>query len=55
MNYDVANIDGKLCTHIIYAFVGISDKTYTLEALDPEYDFVRGKLVPIYRATFSQD
>ena len=43
MDYDIEHIDGKLCTHLIYAFAGINEKTYELEGLDPEYDYVRGK------------
>nr|AJF93427.1 chitinase 4 [Panonychus citri] len=41
MNYDIDNISGDLCTHVIYSFVGMNEKTFELESIDPEYDYVR--------------
>ena len=43
MNYDIEDIPLDLCTHLIYAFVGLDDKTWQLSAIDPEYDYVRSK------------
>ncbi|CAG2101361.1 unnamed protein product [Medioppia subpectinata] len=37
MNYDIEDINGDLCTHIIYSFVGLDNKTYDLRQLDPKY------------------
>ena len=42
MNYDIDNIPGELCTHVIYSFVGLDNKTYDLKQLDPKYD-IEGK------------
>uniref|UniRef100_T1KQ57 chitinase n=1 Tax=Tetranychus urticae TaxID=32264 RepID=T1KQ57_TETUR len=40
-NYDIDSISGDLCTHVIYSFIGINEKTSELESIDPEYDYVR--------------
>jgi chitinase len=42
MNYDIDDIPGDLCTHVIYSFVGLDNKTYDLRQLDPKYD-IEGK------------
>nr|UHY95442.1 chitinase [Diaphorina citri] len=36
--YTIDDIPAGMCTHLIYAFVGISNSTWTLEVLDPEVD-----------------
>ncbi|WP_370465945.1 glycosyl hydrolase family 18 protein, partial [Salmonella enterica] len=33
--FDVDNIDPFLCTHIIFAFTGLSNHTWEIEVLDP--------------------
>lgn len=43
MNYDIENIPGSLCTHVIYSFVGIDNKTYELKSIDPNYDYELSK------------
>jgi len=41
MNYDIENVPAHLCTHIIYSFVGLDNKTYDLKDLDTKYDIDR--------------
>ncbi|KAL1459949.1 hypothetical protein WDU94_011894 [Cyamophila willieti] len=36
--YTIDDIPAGMCTHIIYAFVGVSNKTWTVDVLDPEVD-----------------
>nr|AFC60658.1 chitinase [Pandalus japonicus] len=36
--YDVENLPADLCTHIIYTFVGVSNVTWEVMLLDPEFD-----------------
>ncbi|XP_076360953.1 endochitinase-like [Tachypleus tridentatus] len=42
MNYDIEDIPADLCTHIIYSFVGLSNLTWEVISLDPQYDFEQG-------------
>nr|BDV12031.1 endochitinase-like protein [Haemaphysalis longicornis] len=42
MNYDIEDIPVEKCTHLIYAFVGLSNQTWELFSIDPEYDFNKG-------------
>lgn len=42
MNYDIEDIPLDKCTHLIYAFVGLSNQTWELFSIDPEYDFNKG-------------
>uniref|UniRef100_A0A0P4WCZ4 chitinase n=2 Tax=Scylla olivacea TaxID=85551 RepID=A0A0P4WCZ4_SCYOL len=42
--FSIENIDPTLCTTLIYAFVGIDNTTYTMQSLDPEYDFKKKAL-----------
>ena len=32
------NFDPNLCTHLVYAFVGVSNETYGINILDPRLD-----------------
>lgn len=43
MNYDIDDIPGERCTHLVYAFVGLSNQTWELFSIDPEFDFNKGK------------
>ena len=47
--FTVENIDPMLCTHIIYAFAGLDNVTYSIKSLDSfldtEDDGGRGKLI----------
>lgn len=43
MNYDIEDIPGDKCTHVIYSFIGIDNKTYTLAPIDPGYDLEKRK------------
>ncbi|XP_068083188.1 endochitinase [Anabrus simplex] len=36
--YTIDNIPGKLCTHVIYSFLGLNNETWSLEILDPMLD-----------------
>ncbi|XP_054166140.1 endochitinase-like [Oppia nitens] len=38
MSYDIEDIPGELCTHLIYSFVGLDNKTHELKYIDPSYD-----------------
>ncbi|CAG2161542.1 unnamed protein product, partial [Oppiella nova] len=38
MAYDIEDIPGDKCTHIIYSFIGLDNKTYELRNIDPSYD-----------------
>ena len=38
MSYDIEDIPGQMCTHIIYSFIGLDNKTYELKIIDPTYD-----------------
>ncbi|RWS13140.1 chitinase 4-like protein [Dinothrombium tinctorium] len=42
-NYDIEDIPVDLCTHIIYSFVGISNTTYEITFIDPEFDINKRK------------
>ncbi|XP_076349223.1 endochitinase-like [Tachypleus tridentatus] len=42
MSYDIEDIPGHLCTDIIYSFVGLSNTTWELMSIDPEYDIEKG-------------
>ncbi|KAK8782874.1 hypothetical protein V5799_015785 [Amblyomma americanum] len=42
MNYDIEDIPIDKCTHLIYSFVGLSNQTWELFSIDPEYDFNKG-------------
>lgn len=44
MNYDIEDIPPTLCTHLIYAFVGLDDAKWELKLIDPEYDINRSKI-----------
>lgn len=38
MNYDIDDIPGDKCTHVIYSFIGIDPKTFSLVPIDWKYD-----------------
>jgi chitinase len=38
MNYDIEDIPGDKCTHVIYSFIGLDNQTYELSPIDPAYD-----------------
>ncbi|OQR75642.1 endochitinase-like [Tropilaelaps mercedesae] len=37
--YDIEDIPAELCTHLVYSFVGLSNKTWELVSIDPKLDF----------------
>ena len=43
MNYDIEDIPGDLCTHIIYSFVGLDDTNWRVDHIDQVYDLEKSK------------
>ncbi|XP_055608633.1 endochitinase-like [Uranotaenia lowii] len=37
--YSIEDIPGNLCSHVVYNFVGISEKSYELTSMQPDYDY----------------
>lgn len=37
--FNIEDIPGELCSHIVYNFVGIDEKSFELTSLQPDYDF----------------
>ncbi|XP_046975063.1 probable chitinase 2 isoform X2 [Vanessa cardui] len=40
-SFSVSDIDPTLCTHIVYAFAGLDEESYTIKSLDPWLDIDR--------------
>lgn len=40
--YDISNIDPFLCTHIVYAFIGLNPDA-SIRVMDPWFDIENGK------------
>ena len=40
--FETSNIDGNLCTHLIYSFAGLDDTTWTIKSLDTWLDLEDG-------------
>ncbi|MCL4137154.1 UNVERIFIED_CONTAM: hypothetical protein GTU68_058097, partial [Idotea baltica] len=40
--FTLDDVDPMLCTHLVYSFLGMDDKSFTLIPLDPEYDINKG-------------
>ena len=38
MDYDIEDIPAEMCTHLIYSFIGLDNKTYELKMIGPSYD-----------------
>lgn len=38
MSYDIEDIPVEMCTHLIYSFIGLDTKNYSLKIIDPGYD-----------------
>ena len=43
MNYDLDDVPGDKCTHLIYSFIGIHKDSYTLFPIDYKYDLERSE------------
>ena len=41
-NYDVEDIPPEQCTHLLYAFTGVNDKTWELSIQDKRHDVDQG-------------
>lgn len=39
--YAQSDVPAELCTHLVYAFIGIDDATWQLLVIDPEVSFLR--------------
>ncbi|CAH0716961.1 unnamed protein product, partial [Brenthis ino] len=37
-SFDISNIDASLCSHLIYAYVGLDEKSFVIKSLDPKQD-----------------
>lgn len=40
--FEISDINPELCTHIIYAFAGLNNESWTIKSLDPHLDIERG-------------
>lgn len=39
--FEISDINPELCTHIIYAFAGLNNESWTIKSLDPHLDIER--------------
>ncbi|XP_058813179.1 endochitinase-like [Topomyia yanbarensis] len=37
--YNIEDIPGELCSHVVYNFVAVDEKTFELTSMQPEFDF----------------
>lgn len=53
--YTVDDIRADICTHLIYAFVGVHESTHEVLILDPKLDVTDGKLFKFLQFNLNDD